>query len=82
MLLLLLLFTWRFRVTRGGRQYLTKWRDLGYEHCSWEYLTDREYMGAEEGIKHYTELKESVTSGKKAKKKRICTNVSYIPARC
>ena len=66
-------------MTRSGRQYLTKWRDLGYEHCSWESLADRGYVGAEEAIRHYSELKESVTSGKKAKKKKILTNVSHIP---
>ncbi|KAI6653320.1 Chromodomain helicase DNA binding protein 4 L homeolog [Oopsacas minuta] len=58
------------RVTRRGREYLTKWRDLGYEYCSWETLTDRTNIGAEEAIKQYSELKESVTSGKKTGKKK------------
>ena len=63
------------RITRRGREYLTKWRDMGYEHCSWETLADRTYVGAEEAIKLFTELKENANASKKGKKKKPTTNV-------
>ena len=66
------------RITRRGKEYFTKWRDMGYEHCSWETLSDRYYLGAEEAIKLYSELKETVTGSKKGKRRKATTNVSIL----
>ncbi|XP_066991467.2 chromodomain-helicase-DNA-binding protein Mi-2 homolog isoform X1 [Anabrus simplex] len=47
------------RTLRDGRsQYLVKWRDLPYDHCTWEEEDDT-VLGLKEAIEYYIDLRDA-----------------------
>lgn len=75
------------RVNRDGQKmYLIKWRDLSYEHCSWEYEVNEEFTipNMRRAIDEYWDLRAAadyaagIRSGKDKKNKKSKSRSSVV----